>query len=194
MKNLFILLIVALLSVNTEAQQSIIPVEQFSHYAIDNIHIPDGTYFKDVNHLLDKYVGTWTGVFDNKTYQIEIDRHTDHFLGIKVDELTMRYKITSFDGRITVNTLLLPIESVYIINGDYLSKSGDYYLLTYIGYEAKCGQMGEIYINMANKSNTKMELILSPGTEFIIKNECPDGAAKQVFPIAGKGILELEKQ
>ena len=56
MKNL-ILIVLFFTTINSFAQ-SIIPVEQKRYYHINEIEVPDGTYFKDINHLFDTYEGT----------------------------------------------------------------------------------------------------------------------------------------
>lgn len=65
----------------------IIPVEEYRNYLDNEIEIPDGAYIKDVNNLLDKYVGTWIGVQNSKTYEFRISKLTESFLGITMDEL-----------------------------------------------------------------------------------------------------------
>jgi hypothetical protein len=56
LKNL-ILIVLFFTTINSFAQ-SIIPVEQKRYYHINEIEVPDGTYFKDINHLFDTYEGT----------------------------------------------------------------------------------------------------------------------------------------
>ncbi|MBZ9652200.1 hypothetical protein LB454_09245 [Psychroflexus sp. CCL10W] len=59
----------SIFSLNAQIQQAgIVPLEDYVKYkTYDNLNIQDVTYFKDINNHLDKYVGTWTGTYDNNT-------------------------------------------------------------------------------------------------------------------------------
>ena len=60
------------------------------NYLNEEDGIPENiTYFKDINHVLDKYIGTWKGTQDNKNYEFKIT------------------KITNKPGRITEDRLLI---------------------------------------------------------------------------------------
>ena len=185
MKSVIIFLVITSLSIGCKAQkppqQLPIPIEEMVDYMNNDIEIPDGTYFKDINNVLDKYVGTWVGVYDNKTYEFQLVEFTDSYLGILEDKILMRYKITDSNGNVIESTLGLPDESPYVIQGKYLSETETYYVLLYIGFEAKCGQQGDIFIEV-NNSITEMELYLVPEIEFIFTSDCPNGVVPQTIP------------
>src|SRR5690606_33969102 len=162
-------------------QQLPIPIEEMIDYMNNDVEINDGAYFKDINNVLDKYVGTWVGVYDNKTYEFQLVEFTDSYLGILEDKILMRYKITDSNGNVIESTLGLPDESPYVIQGKYLSETETYYVLLYIGFEAKCGQQGDIFIEV-NNSITEMELYLVPEIEFIFTSDCPNGVVPQTIP------------
>lgn len=190
MKNL-ILFIGLCLFVNCKAQQ-ILPLEKFIEYKRIGEGVPEGTtYIKDVNNLLDKYVGTWKGVYGDKSYEIVFMKYTKHYM-IDEDVLLMRYKITS-NGVVIEDTTTFPDDNTKVINGDYLDKNT--YILSYYGRESKCGQTGSIYIGLAYKNDfSKLKLFLIPDQEFINPNECPNGSASQVFPTAKDADMILTKQ
>jgi hypothetical protein len=90
MKKMLIIGLFILVNLSCKSQ-AIVPVET----RIDYIHTGDGvpetiTYFKDVNNLLDKYVGVWKGTLNNINYEFKIT------------------KITNKLGRITEDRLLIP--------------------------------------------------------------------------------------
>jgi len=62
MKKILIITLIVV-SINCKAQtiQGIIPVENFFNY---QNKIPDGTYIKDINNVLDKFTGKWLGSYD----------------------------------------------------------------------------------------------------------------------------------
>lgn len=189
MKTKLIFVCLLYLALNCKAQnppsiQQIIPIEDFVYYNDNEIEVSDNTYYKDVNNLLDKYVGTWVGIYDNNSYEFQINEITyesDIRPPMKFDELRMRYKITDSNGNVIESTLGLPDESLYVIKGKYLSETETYYVLLYIGFEAKCGQQGDIFIEV-NNSITEMELYLVPEIEFIFTSDCPNGVVPQTIP------------
>ena len=187
MKNL-ILFIGLCLFVNCKAQQ-ILPLEKLVEYRRIGEGAPEGTtYIKDVNNLLDKYVGTWKGIYGDKSFEITFVKHVDHFL-IDEDQLLMRYKITS-NGVAIEDTTTFPDNHSLIVHGNSLDKNT--YILSYYGRDSKCGQAGDIYIYLAYKNDfSKLKLFLIPDQEFINPNECPNGIANQVFP---KDAMILTKQ
>lgn len=160
-------------------QQLPIPIEEMIDYMNNDVEINDGAYFKDVNNVLDKYVGTWVGVYDNKTYEFQLMEFTDNYLGISEDKILMRYKITDSNGNVIESTLGLPDESPYVIKGYYLSENEANYILTYISQQP-CTVWGHIYINVMNNGTT-MRLFLMPDPEVGIGENCINGLSS-IFP------------
>lgn len=188
MKN--ILLLVLLFTINSSCKAQILPVEKLIDYISQGQGAPEGTtYIKDINNLRDKFVGIWKGSYNNYNYEIRIVKRTNHFI-IEHDQLLIRYKITKLNGEIIEDTSALSEDSPYVISSRYLRKST--YVLTYEGREGKCGQRGELFITPQKSTNYKtMKLFLAPDQDFILQSECPNGSAKQLFPVQQ---MELAKQ
>lgn len=170
--------------------QHIIPVEEAVNYRNTEgglLGDRDYVYVKDVNNLLDKYVGTWKGTYNNKNYEFKIVKITTDDGELKKDLLLMRYKITDSSGTVLANTLNLPNTSYYVIRGSYLASSGGY-KLSYIGLNSECGQNGTIYISAYGANNTKLQLLLMVRGEI---HDCTTGVAEQVMPTDS---MELVKQ
>ena len=72
MKNTIITIIV-LIFTTISCKAQIILVENFEEY---NQELPDGAYVKDANNVLGKFVGTWKGTYDNKSYEFKTVRYT----------------------------------------------------------------------------------------------------------------------
>lgn len=180
MIKILLITLVILTALNCKAQ--IIPIEEDINYRINEIEIPDGAYIKDVNHLLDKFVGTWIGTFDNKSYEFGITKLTESFLGISKDRLIIKYVITdNITNQVIADTTTLPNDNSLIITGDYLAANGEVYHSDYRGFESKCGQNG--YITMAVINNgSQMNFGLSVKGEIFDMNNCPNGPAAQVIP------------
>ncbi|MCT4697565.1 DUF6705 family protein [Tenacibaculum haliotis] len=181
-----IIFIIATLFVIISCKAQIIAVEDFENY---NQELPDGAYIKDVNNVLDKYIGTWKGTYNNKNYEFIVQKVTKNNIDLKYkhDKLLMRYKITDSNGTELANTLNLPNENYYVINGSYLASSGGY-KLSYIGLNSECGQNGTIYISTYGANNTKLQLFLMVRGEI---HDCTTGAAEQIIPTES---MELMKQ
>jgi hypothetical protein len=171
--------------------QTIVPLEKTIEYKLSG-GIPDGAYLKDINNLLNKYLGTWKGTFEDKNYTFIITKFKHDFLGITVDELLIRYLITTTNGAVIEDTRSLPDTSPYVIKGDYFSKGATYYVSNYLGKNSGCGQKGTVFIRMKNAANTEMSLILVPDKILLTEDSCPGlQLAKQVLTLNG---MRLTKQ
>ena len=187
MKKILILTFFTGISFSCQAQ--ILPIEKKIDYIIAKNGIPESvTYFKDVNHVLDKFVGTWKGTYDDKKYEFRILKVTNKPGRITEDKLIMRYLITNSNGTVIEDTRTLPDSSPYLIKGDYIEK--DTYFLIYTGKNAKCGQSGTILINFLkeNNNNTKMSLSFIPDEAIIYESSC--GGVKQVMPVAEIALIK----
>ncbi|HET8809923.1 MAG TPA: DUF6705 family protein [Flavobacteriaceae bacterium] len=197
MKKQLIIVMGMLVCLSCKAQnpplQQIIPLEDYINYQNNDIPIPDNVYFKDINGLLDKYVGTWIGTYNNKTFEFHVVKTTpqsDIRPSVTIEQLYMRYKITDANGNVIENTLNLPDTSPMVIKGSYISRDLTDYFLYYVGQESGCGQHGDIVI--FEISTTQMELYFRPGENVYTSNRCPNGPAQQVLPV--ETALVLTKQ
>lgn len=189
MKIIIILGLIILTTLSCKAQ--IVPIEKKIEYIRTENGIPENiTYLKDINNLLDKYVGVWKGIFNDKTYEFKIIKITEKPGRINEDKLLMRYIITDINGTVIENTSALPNNSPYVIHGDYIDRSN--YLLNYVGSAGNCGQAGTIFISTSIKSNyTRLYLSLEPEQMLISTEDCPNGGASQIIP---KNQITLIKQ
>lgn len=197
MKKSILFLFMLVVSITTNAQPSIVPVEKTAEYVDADIKIPDDTYLKDVNHLLDKFIGTWKGTLNNRNYTFIITQHTDAYNSLLEDKLLMRYLITDQNGTVIEDTRSLDNKDTYVIEGRFFIKNKtNSYLLTYIGKNAKCGQSGQIHISTSKYISinpTQMKLNFIPDHIMINDTECPGFTlAEQIMP--AKGGIILTKQ
>ncbi len=142
--------------------------------------IPTGTYLKDVNVLLNKYIGTWKGTYENKNYTFIITKYKEEFRGVFSDILIIRYLITSNTGTVLEDTRSLLNENNLVIRGLYFGANFGYYVLGYIGKDAGCGQSGDLFIS-TSKDNKQMKLYLATSQDIIDGNKCPK-IAEQILP------------
>ena len=159
MNNIIIILVLAISIASCKAQ--IIAVEDYKAYTQE---LEEGAYIKDINNVLDKFVGTWKGTYNNKNYEFIITKNTENFKyrpSIREDLLLMRYKITESSGSVIEDTLSLPNDSSFVMQNGYVAQTGSY-VFSYIGREVACGQNGSTFMKILNNTNNlKAKLFLS---------------------------------
>ncbi len=126
------------------------------------------TYIKDVNGVLNKFVGTWKGSFDGKQLEIVVKKYTRdisqavksyHPVGLKWDQLIAKIKLTDQNGVVTYNTLNFPDDSPSIMYKKAY-RNPYTYSFYYEGKNSQCGDNGftSIYIKK-NTQDTKAYLV-----------------------------------
>lgn len=180
MKTNLILALIVLINLSCKGQ--VLPVENKINYINSENGIPKNiTYIKDVNNILDKYVGTWKGTYNSRNYEFSILKVTNKPGRITEDRLMMRYVILESNGTIIEDTRALPDTSPYVIAGNYVDTS--VYFLDYYGKESQCGQKGSIIIDLQlNSNNNIMRLFFESQQEIISLKNCPNGIATQIMP------------
>ncbi|PHR69589.1 MAG: hypothetical protein COA67_09245 [Lutibacter sp.] len=196
MKKLICLGLIVLLCKSCKAQ--IVPVEEVVNY-FDNVEEGETTYIKDVNNVLDNYVGTWKGTLDNKEYTFVITEKTvifDEEYNILQDKLLMRHKIIDVITNVVIEDTLLVLDDDVHLEGFLFETNnvGDLsYTFSYYGdTEGYCGRIGDVAIALFN-SNTQMKSYLKPSrVSRMIDPEidCPNGILEQIIP----ELLVLTKQ
>ncbi|WP_406842960.1 DUF6705 family protein [Flavobacterium soyae] len=190
MKNIITLIIVLVGTLSCKAQQVIIPVEKAIEYRDADSGVPDGVYLKDINGLLNKYLGTWKGTVDNKNYTFVIIKYKNNLSrGVSQDELMIRYLITTSNGTVIEDTRSLSDDSSYVIKGDYFNKTASYYVSSYMGKNADCGQSGNLFIT-GTKLPTQIKLFLIPDKVMINIQNCPgQKVADKLLPVENEVLL-----
>lgn len=134
----------------TNLSAQILPVEQVNEVTEKVSEQIDGiTHVKDVNGVLDKFVGTWKANFTGGEIEIVVKKYTrDHSEYVQSyhpepllwDELIGKYKITK-NGVVLENTLDEPDDSF-----EFLTKHRFYdenhYTFSYLGVNHACGDNG----------------------------------------------------
>ena len=178
---------------NAQIQQAgVEPLENYHNYRVDdNLDLSDVNYFKDVNNHLDKFVGTWTGTFNNKTFELQISiMENVDVLGLHFDKLLIKYKLTDSNGNEIFNTLNYFDDYMLHIKGDYFGPTTDLYFAYYMGPQWECLQRGELAIDFIN-ANTITIWVL-PDRDMLMPG-CPHGNL-HVFPTEYEDAMTLTKQ
>ncbi len=162
--------------------QKTISIEEHGLNYIDKGLVDFGiTHVKDVNGVLDQFVGNWEGESNGKKVKFYIDKATSitKFAKIEIDKLIIRHQ-TIIDNKIIDDTTSLDASNPLIIEGFYLSETG-HYVLNYISRESDCGQSGKIYIKIGENNNVlQCSVMLNP--VFIDAEACKDVDKHKFIP------------
>ena len=177
MKKIFYTLL--LFSTIAISHAQVVPVEKIVDYDLAGKGIPDGVYFKDVNNLFDKFIGTWKGSMNNKNYTFIITKEVHNKYNVTTERLMMRHLITDLNGAIISDNRS---DSRIQIIGDCFNKNPIFYDFIYAGENSRCGLRGQVSIRNINP--TTLKLILDPNTEWFAYDQyCPGGKrAEQILP------------
>ncbi len=183
MRNLILIISIFCISFSSPAQ-TILPLENYYAFFKTHSKIPKGTYIKDVNHILNKYKGTWKGTYQGNQYLIHIKTTTRAFLGIQLDALILNFKITTPAGEVKVNTLNSSLEDAAAKGAIFKKDNPNVYKLAYASSDndrAGCGDQGQMYIELTNQ-NTQLKLYVVPMSLMWGGDDCPNGTFTPPFP------------
>ncbi|MCD2259152.1 DUF6705 family protein [Psychroserpens luteolus] len=130
MRHILITALAFLITISVNAQQTEVPVE--TEWTVPPSQL-NNRYFKDVNNVLDKFVGTWKyeNTLNNAVFEITFSKllHQETHENSFVDELDAQFKLT-VNGVEIYNTYTTPCENCIISDG-FLSEKvyqtlGDY--------------------------------------------------------------------
>lgn len=150
---------------------------------------PNAEYVKDTNGLLNKFIGTWKGIFNGKTYELNLIKKENMGNDIKWDMLMGRLKITNSNGTVEFNNYNLA-ESDNYFRGINFQKNLKFYKMIFPGTTSTgCIDDGTLYIGI--KPETPNIITINFLADYdIVKQDCSN--FQTTIP-AGKSIT-LTKQ
>ncbi|MBO6605317.1 DUF6705 family protein [Psychroserpens sp.] len=170
MKKILLPVLMCFLILNCKAQ--IISIQDANTYFLsEDEGIPDNvTAIKDLNNTLDVFVGNWSGVHENITYDLFIEKIESTLVDIPHDILSIGYKITNENGVVTYDTTNLTNNELVKISGNYFLNDGETYYTNYFGQYSNCGQFGNLLLNAS--SNNQLTVKFIPGRDSIDSSNC----------------------
>ena len=156
---------------------TIVPLRTYTEIPKDQCY-----YMKDINNELQDYVGTWKGIWDNKTLLITFKKITNRYnMYFKYNEdlLIAKFKVTDSGGNILFDNTSDSDNNAKIIGSGFAimgAKSGPdksiggKYTMLYHD-ESLCNLRGTIYINFANTAKTQMQFEFNQKKRYIFP-EC----------------------
>ncbi|ROI00221.1 DUF6705 family protein [Chryseobacterium daecheongense] len=189
MKNLLILV---LSTFAISCQSQIVSLETEAQCVLIS-NCPEYTYAKDINNSLDKYVGTWKGTYDGKTYELNFKKGLYDDSGMKRDKLVGRARIT-----IPGNFPLTIFDNFNELDDKKTSFSGlgfqpdlKAYMAYFVGpYQKGCINSGTVYVRVKPATPNQMTISYLSDMDIVV-GECPN-TFTQTFP--EKKTITLIKQ
>lgn len=172
MKNLFIIL--TLLTISCKSQ--IISLENEAQ-CLTNPNCPDYTYAKDINNSLDKYIGTWEGIYEGKTYELQLKKgfYQDLTLSVlKRDRLIGRLRIKDSDGNILHNTISEVDDTKTKFSGLGFQSDLKVYNMYFSGGKLGCIDYGDVYLIIKPATPNQMTMDFLPDNDIVMEGECTD--------------------
>ncbi|WP_123906611.1 DUF6705 family protein [Chryseobacterium sp. MYb7] len=172
MKN--ILFILSFICISCKAQQQIIPLETKGWPV-------EGTYYKDLDNDLTPYIGTWKGVFENKTFIITFSKikYYEPYDKYYQDRIIGRYKMLDTNGTQLYSTVNLPEDKAKVKSLGFVNSTTKDKLRFYFSDLCRGGQ---IVLNFENPQKTQIHYIYYSEQELITDetgcspyNEMPKG-------------------
>jgi hypothetical protein len=178
MKNLYLYIVLFIVTFTTAHAQVTISLEQQANYLDSPDGIPeDVTYIKDINNTLPKFVGTWIGIADGKIVEL----HINQFLhlptssdGIKIDKLSGRLLVKEQTTNIVLySTLNISNNEETFLTGGYINNEA--YVMNFSNKnDSYCMDGGEVFLWVNNNTLTDMILNFHRTQDIIIEGKCPN--------------------
>ncbi|WP_157761307.1 DUF6705 family protein [Chryseobacterium camelliae] len=132
---------------------------------------PTTTYVKDVNNLLDKYVGTWKGSLNGKNYEFNfIKRENFGFEdNLKRDRLIGRLKITNSNGIVEYDNFAKQ-DNKLDFYGMNFQKDLKVYLVYFSGGKIDCIDSGYTYLRIKPETPNNMSILFLPDTDIVTQD------------------------
>jgi hypothetical protein len=183
-------LISALIFFTISCHAQIISLEEAAQ-CLTNPNCPNYNYAKDINNSLNKYVGTWKGAYNGKTYEIQLKKTIYEEIGIKRDELTARMRVSNSNGDIIYNTFNEVDNTKTKFSGLNFQPDLKAYRMNFIGNsDFACGEEGIVYLRIKPETPNKMSILMLQNAD-ITWGDCPS-SYQPIIPY--KKSISLTKQ
>ena len=186
---ILLILLFSFCALTFNAQETIVPLKLLNELDEDFI-LDNNAYVKDINGLLNKFIGTWKSVFNGRSYEFTIQKHIDnkYVSEYKKDILIMSYHVKNNNNGNTIskNTIAdsVNFNENPTIYGISLNDNINNYKFYYSGggQSSRCDRSGLIYVNIKQNDLNSMSLYLDPSRNFFRSDLCPNGMAPKIIP------------
>lgn len=130
------------------------------------------SYVKDINNLLNKYVGTWKGTLNGKTYEFYFIKKENVGDDIKDDRLIGRFRVTNSTGTVLYNTLNETNDNETNFFGTNFQPNLEAYKVYFVG-NSECVEYGDVYLRIYPSTPNQMTLYFHPDNDITVEGSCP---------------------
>lgn len=194
------LFILALLSLFVSYKGQVIgTLEQFEECVMRPNHdegcpdLENITYVKDTNNRLDKLIGIWKGVANNKQYEIKLDKKINYKNNpndaLSWDMIIGRMLIKDNQGNIIYNSLNKSDNDTYFWGYNFQKRS---YVMHFVG-NYDCLESGNVFIETRLNNSNEMTLYYSQDKDGLLNPaKCPNFSS--FIPLLPQDKMVLTKQ
>lgn len=170
---------------------TVLPLREFLVIKDQKLDYDENVYVKDVEGDLDKFIGTWKGTTNDKTFEITVAKFVKLITGTYFDALQMKYKVVDSTGNTIINTYNLSNDNYLVLTVGHLTLDRVFYSFFYQGENSGCGaEEGDLIFKEQTNPN-QMKLYYFPDTHLVIEEDCPNGySTVEIFPVS----MDLIKQ
>ncbi|WP_028123628.1 DUF6705 family protein [Epilithonimonas tenax] len=166
----YLLSILTFLTISCNAQ--IVSLETIAQCRATS-NCPNYNYIKDINNSLSKYIGTWIGNYNGKTYELQFKKILDEDFGVKSDMLKGRMRIKDSNGNIVYDTFNESDDAKTKFSGFGFQPNLKYYMMHFVGNSPfACGEMGYVYLGIKPETPNVMTIRMIQDAD-IVWGECP---------------------
>jgi len=184
MKNIIILLIIVLGTISCKAQQE---------YPINTVpsNIPNGAYIKDTNNELDRFIGVYKVLYNNKETLININKVTKKPFSLSglnyyKDALIIKYIIKDLSGNIIQSTINNTDDGKHFISNTIILSQKNEARFYYTGGDCGIG-WGRISIKIIN--NSEISWSYYPSSTTLDNINCPNPTDTNIYLPETKDLL-----
>lgn len=149
---------------------------------------PTATYVKDINNSLNKYVGTWKGSLDGKSYEFNFIKKENIGDVRKWDKLIGRLKIINSNGTVEYDNFN-KLDTETRFTGFNFQKDLKVYLMYFLGGKIGCIDYGYVYVRIKPETPNQMSINFHPDND-IATQDCSN--FKTTLP--NNKIIHLTRQ
>jgi len=192
MKNIIRILIIFTLTIISCKAQTV-SLETLAKCQQENPPFPcpkNYNYVKDINNLLNKYVGTWKGNLNGKVYEFNFIKKENVGDDIKDDRLIGRFKVINSIGTVLYNTLNETNDNETFFLGRNFQPDLEAYMVYFVGNSA-CVEYGDVYLRIYPSTPNQMTVYFHPDNDISVEGSCPPNF---VPTIPYKTTIHLTKQ
>jgi len=174
MKNKITLALLGFSTISCKSQ--IISLEQAVTYKQQTGTVPQNTtYIKDMNHSLDKYIGTWKGYYNGYSFEFKFTKKENvNGYDVNWDFLIGRMQVTDFNENITYNTFNELDDTKTKLSGYNFQPDLKAYMMYFVGNSnVNCNEQGYIYLRIKPETPDKMSILMLQDNDISIEGACP---------------------